>query len=207
MNQEITKKNVAQNVAQGDTELKIRVSRKTKEILQEFCRNTAFKSYDKAIIFLLSERKQDMDSVIELAAQKKALEELQSKIDMRVESIQKRLSKYADLYFKRIIDNYTFSQRALVEISERIYQSKKNTDKIPEDISDHKVKNRQENLSENDRKELEDLRLQREKDFLKIRDYHDTIRGLKFKFQEKRSGFSKVYEARLSPEEYQKIFD
>lgn len=202
MNENNIKNDVAQNMPQKPVEIKIRVSKKTKEILEEFCKESSFKTYDKAILFLLSDKKEEMKAVTDFEVQKKTLEEIQRKIDLRIDSIQKRFSKYADLYFTKIIDNYNFSQQSFKEIIKTInYKELDNEQPLENQTNDVNY-----DLILQKDNEIKILNEQVENNFVLVKDLKNTLRDLKFIFKEKTKGFSKVYEAVLSVEDYNKIF-
>lgn len=176
----------------------IRTSEKTKDLLLNYKKKFQFSTIDEVIQFLLNEKKYDINEYLALKSKEKTVEEVEKQINNRVESIQKRLSKYANLYFEKIFDVYNFQEAATKEILKTLNEKKNDEEVKPSGNSNlqiEKLKTENRNLLNDS---LEDEKI--------IQQLSDNLTLVKSKFQLKSGAFSKKYEARLSEEEFAELF-
>lgn len=161
-----------------------------------------FSTFDNLILYLLNEKKSDIEEYIEVRAKEEILNKIENNIYDRVESIQKRLSKFSTLYFDKIIDTYNLHEQSTIEILKRF-----NGEGLQE--TESKV-----TLNSNDSKELEKVKNENKKllqDSLDndkvVQDLEDKLRLIKSKFELKSGAFSSGYESKLTKSEYEEIFN
>lgn len=132
---------------------------------------------------------------------KKDMVEFRGKLDSRIDGVYKRLGKYNDLYFGKIIDlnDKMDNLFSLLNNSNVKHESEvKPQDEAPEittNAADEKLKNDFERLSKSHTiLEKENEKLQQ------------TINLLESKFQANKNPFSSKFEASLSKDEFDNIF-
>lgn len=180
----------------------IRVSNENHSKIESLKKELKFSQADYVIDYLLNKKEVEIKTLLELSVKEKELNKIEENIYKRVDSIQKRFTKYADIYFSKIIDNYNFSEQSFSKIIQTIKEQKGlSTDEtiVENSQDDGKLLMYQQ--------ELKALGNQAEADFITIRDLRDRLRDIQHKFTEKRGGFSKIFEAKLSVEEYSKFFE
>ncbi|UOE39678.1 hypothetical protein [Chryseobacterium oryzae] len=133
---------------------------------------------------------------------KKDMVEFRGKLDSRIDGVYKRLGKYNDLYFGKIIDlndkmDDLFSLLNKSNVGQEIeVKQKDEASEISTNSVNEKLKNDFENLSKSHTiLEEENEKLQR------------TINLLQSKFQANKNPFSSKFEASLSKDEFDNIFD
>lgn len=161
-----------------------------------------FSTFDNLILYLLNEKKSDIEEYIEVRAKEEILNKIENSIYDRVESIQKRMSKFSTLYFEKIIDTYNLHEQSTIEILKRLNGN--GLEQAESNIS----------VSSNDSKELERLKSENKKllqDSLDndnvVQDLEDKLRLIKSKFELKSGAFSSGYESKLTKSEYEEIFN
>lgn len=159
-----------------------------------------FSTFDNLILYLLNEKKSDIEQYLEIKAREEVLNKIEKSIDDRVDSIQKRLSKFGSLYFDKIIDVYNLQEASTIEILKRI-NGKNDT---PNDTKDLNLKNNEdlEKIKNENKKLLQDSL---DNDTI-VQNLEDKIRLIKSKFELKTGAFSKSYEAKLTITEFEEIF-
>lgn len=169
---------------------------KLSEIKSQF----RFSTFEQLFAYLLDEKKSDIKEYISIKSKEDALIKLEDNIYNRVESIQKRLSKYASLYFEKIFDVYNLQEEATKEILKAvrkpIVQSEKTADSVNNDnVVLERLKSENRNLLNDS---LEDEKI--------ITDLENRLKVIKSKFELKSSAFSKVWEARINKDDFEKLF-
>lgn len=161
-----------------------------------------FSTFDNLILYLLNEKKSDIEEYIEVRAKEEILNKIENSIYDRVESIQKRMSKFSTLYFEKIIDTYNLHEQSTIEILKRLNGN--GLEQAESNIS----------VSSNDSKELERLKSENKKllqDSLDndnvVQDLEDKLRLIKSKYELKSGAFSSGYESKLTKSEYEEIFN
>lgn len=159
-----------------------------------------FSTFDNLILYLLNEKKSDIEQYLEIKAKEEVLNKIEKSIDDRVDSIQKRLSKFGSLYFDKIIDVYNLQEASTIEILKRI-NSKNDT---PNDTIDLNLKNNEdlEKIKNENKKLLQDSL---DNDTI-VQNLEDKLRLIKSKFELKTGAFSKSYDAKLTITEFEEIF-
>jgi len=159
-----------------------------------------FSTFDNLILYLLNEKKSDIEQYLEIKAKEEVLNKIEKSIDDRVDSIQKRLSKFGSLYFDKIIDVYNLQEASTIEILKRI-NSKNDT---PNDTIDLNLKNNEdlEKIKNENKKLLQDSL---DNDTI-VQNLEDKLRLIKSKFELKTGAFSKSYNAKLTITEFEEIF-
>ncbi|AZB32128.1 hypothetical protein [Chryseobacterium balustinum] len=159
-------------------------------------------SMDRLINELISYRNNDSKKFgFDNDSLKKDMVDFKGKLDARIDGVYKRLGKYNDLYFGKIIDvNDKMDELfKLLHKPEKVIETKI--------ISDVETKQKTENIV--------DLKLQ--KDFEKLTASHEIleleneklqqrINLLQSKFQSNKNPFSSKFEASLSKGEFDNIF-
>lgn len=165
-------------------------------------RQFKFSTFDNLILYLLNEKKSDIEEFIEVRSKEELLNKLENNIYDRVESIQKRLSKFGTLYFDKIIDIYNLHEQSTVEILKRINKNdlQETTSNVSAISSDTKEIER---LKSENKKLLQDS-LDNDK---VVQDLEDKLKLVKSKFELKSGAFSSGYESKLSKSEYEEIFN
>lgn len=160
-----------------------------------------FSTFDSLILYLLNEKKSDIEEYIEIKAKEDILKKVEDNIENRVDSIQKRLSKFSTLYFDKIIDLYNLHEASTIEILKKIATG--NSESSPNNQSS----------AIGDNKEIEKLKAENKQllqDSLDndtvVQNLEDRIRILKSKFELKSGAFSKSYEAKITISEFEEIF-
>lgn len=132
---------------------------------------------------------------------KKDMVEFRGKLDSRIDGVYKRLGKYNDLYFGKIIDlNDKMDELFLLLNKSNVKQESevKSKDEAPEistNLIDEKLKNDFQNLSKSHNiLEEENEKLQQK------------INLLQSKFQTNKNPFSSKFDASLSKDEFDNIF-
>lgn len=127
--------------------------------------------------------------------------EFRGKLDSRIDGVYKRLGKYNDLYFGKIIDlndkmDDLFSLLKKANLGQEIeVKQKGQAPEILTNAADQKLKNDFESLSKSHTiLEEENEKLQQ------------TINLLQSKFQANKNPFSSKFEASLSKDEFDNIF-
>lgn len=159
-----------------------------------------FSTFDNLILYLLNEKKSDIEQYLEIKSKEEVLNKIEKSIDDRVDSIQKRLSKFGSLYFDKIIDVYNLQEASTIEILKRI-NSKNDT---PNDTIDLNLKNNEdlEKIKNENKKLLQDSL---DNDTI-VQNLEDKLRLIKSKFELKTGAFSKSYDAKLTITEFEEIF-
>ncbi|MBP0611923.1 hypothetical protein J8J42_02545 [Chryseobacterium sp. cx-311] len=178
---------------------KMYVSEYTLAQFREIKKNLRFKTDNELVLYLISEKKAEVEEYIRIAEREKTLAEIEKHIYARIESVQKRLSKYATLYFDKIIDGYNLQERSVVEILKAINNSESGEQKAAPPVNDQALKK-----LENEKAELLDELLQSNQT---IQDLEKKIKGIKARFELKSGAFSKSFEARLNRDDFEKIFE
>ncbi|MCD1119121.1 hypothetical protein [Chryseobacterium turcicum] len=132
---------------------------------------------------------------------KKDMVEFRGKLDSRIDGVYKRLGKYNDLYFGKIIDlndkmDDLFSLLKKANVGQEIeVKQKDEAPEISSNPADEKLKNDFASLSKSHTiLEKENEKLQQ------------TINLLQSKFQANKNPFSSKFEASLSKDEFDNIF-
>ncbi|MGC5746807.1 hypothetical protein [Chryseobacterium sp. NFX27] len=159
-----------------------------------------FSTFDNLILYLLNEKKSDIEQYLEIKAKEEILNKIEKSIDDRVDSIQKRLSKFGSLYFDKIIDVYNLQEASTIEILKRINSK----DDTPNDTKDLNLKNNEdlEKIKNENKKLLQDSL---DNDTI-VQNLEDKLRLIKSKFELKTGAFSKSYDAKLTITEFEEIF-
>lgn len=132
---------------------------------------------------------------------KKDMVEFRGKLDSRIDGVYKRLGKYNDLYFGKIIDLndkmdelFSLLNKSNVKQESEVKQ-KNETPEISTNLIDEKLKNDFQNLSKSHSiLEEENEKLQQK------------INLLQSKFQANKNPFSSKFDASLSKDEFDNIF-
>jgi len=132
---------------------------------------------------------------------KKDMIEFRGKLDSRIDGVYKRLGKYNDLYFGKIIDLndkmdelFSLLNKSNVKQESEV-KSKDEAPQISTNLIDEKLKNDFQNLSKSHSiLEEENEKLQQK------------INLLQSKFQTNKNPFSSKFEASLSKDEFDNIF-
>lgn len=159
-----------------------------------------FSTFDNLILYLMNEKKSDIEQFIEIKSKEDVLNKIEKDIDSRVDSIQKRLSKFSTLYFEKIVDIYNLHEASTIEILKKL--NEKNGMISKSDDSDIKNNLELEKLKSENKRLLEDSL---NNDTI-VQNLEDKIRMIKSKFEIKTGAFSKNYEAKISLTEFEEIF-
>lgn len=159
-----------------------------------------FSTFDNLILYLMNEKKSDIEQYIEIKTREDVLKKVEDNINDRVDSIQKRLSKFGTLYFDKIIDLYNLHEASTVEILKNINgkQQKENVSSISDLNSNKEI----EKLKNENKKLLQDSL---DNDTI-VQNLEEKLRLIKSKFEIKSGAFSKSYEAKISISEFEEIF-
>lgn len=159
-----------------------------------------FSTFDNLILYLMNEKKSDIEQYIEIKTREDVLKKVEDNINDRVDSIQKRLSKFGTLYFDKIIDLYNLHEASTIEILKSLSakEQKENITSISDSGSNKEI----EKLKNENKKLLQDSL---DNDTI-VQNLEEKIRLIKSKFEIKSGAFSKSYEAKISMSEYEEIF-
>lgn len=178
---------------------KMYVSEHTLEQFREIKKNLRFKTDNELVLYLISEKKTEVEEFIKITEREKTVAEMEKHIFARIESVQKRLSKYATLYFDKIIDGYNLQERSVVEILKAINNSDSGEQIVARPVNDQAI-----NKLENEKAELLEELLQSNQT---IQNLEKKINVIKARFELKSGAFSRSFEARLSRDDFEKIFE
>lgn len=148
----------------------------------------------------MNEKKSDIEQYIEIKTRENVLKKVEDNINDRVDSIQKRLSKFGTLYFDKIIDLYNLHEASTVEILKNLNgkEQKENVSSVSDLNSNKEI----EKLKNENKKLLQDSL---DNDTI-VQNLEEKLRLIKSKFEIKSGAFSKSYEAKVSISDFEEIF-
>lgn len=179
----------------------LRVSLITWEKVMKKKKELEFSSIDSLILFLLGDRKKDIDDYLRMSEREKNLVNIESKIEKQVERTHKRLGDYSKRYFEKIFDVEEAVKLSTMTILKHLNKNGSETESA-EKID---VKNSAEYLEL--KKKYDDLLMQDDgEDDRQSIILAEKIRNISLYFQPEKGGFSTVYKAKLTQEQYNKFF-
>lgn len=178
----------------------LKISGEVHSKLTNLKKSFKFSTFDNLILYLMNEKKSDIEQYIEIKTREDVLKKVEDNINDRVDSIQKRLSKFGTLYFDKIIDLYNLHEASTVEILKNLNgkQQKENVSSVSDLNSNKEI----EKLKNENKKLLQDSL---DNDTI-VQNLEEKLRLIKSKFEMKSGAFSKSYEAKISISEFEEIF-
>lgn len=179
----------------------IRVSSVTRDRVNEARKKYKFANADTLILFLLGDRKADIDEYIRNSEKEKTLVEIEAKIEKQVDRTHRRLGDYSKRYFEKIFD-----VKEAIELSTVTILKHLNTG-VGQVVS---------TVGTDVKMTEEYLELKKKYDELLMRDDEEDdrnsiilaekIRSISTYFVQEKGGFSTVFKAKLTEEQYNKFF-
>ncbi|RNA63947.1 hypothetical protein D1631_00100 [Chryseobacterium nematophagum] len=178
----------------------LKISEEVHSKLTNLKKQFRFSTFDSLILYLLNEKKSDIEQYFEMKIKENVLIKIENNINDRIDSIQKRLSKFGTLYFDKIIDLYNLHEASTIDILKGINEKyqKENTSSANISKDDIEI----EKIKIENRKLLQDSL---NNDTI-VQNLEEKIRLIKSRFELKSGAFSKSYEAKISISDFEDIF-